>query len=122
MVNNMDFTLGEFLNLIDYKVSDGSDFLWKCFGPNAYEYSYDKPSEYSFDIIFDTVDRLVYMVVLGTMDKTYHWINTEYQEAYQAEYKTMQELIGFEDDAVEDFTGKTEEFKALINKIINNRE
>lgn len=115
----MDFTLGDYLNLINYKVNDGGDYLWKCFGPNAYQFEHDQPSKYNLDVIFDTVDRLVYMVVFGTMDETYQWINENYVEAYQESYKKMQETLGFADDEIIDFTGRTEEFKTFIHDTIN---
>jgi hypothetical protein len=119
----MTFTLGDYLTAINYKVNDGGDYCWNCFGKNAYGYSHNKPREYSFDIVFDTVDRFVYMVVFGTMDKTYQWVDENFADAFQEEYKIMQERLGFEDDEnLENFTGRTEEFKQFINNFFNKGE
>lgn len=120
MENNTTFTLGDYLTAINYKVNEGGEFGWNCFGPNAFEYTHDKPCEYDFSIVFDTIDRYVYMVVLSTMDKTYQWVDENFSLAYQVEYKIFQSKLGFNDDEnLTDFTGRTAEFKEFINEFFN---
>ena len=53
-----EFTLTDYLDIIKYRIGDGSDFGWRCYGEDAYHYSYTKYTgtgwDYELSIIFDT--------------------------------------------------------------------
>ncbi len=55
-------TLKEFLEAVDYRITEGSAYQWQCFGPNAYSLDSwnGEHNGYSFSIIFDTVTQEVY--------------------------------------------------------------
>ena len=114
------FTLTDYLNLINYQVQEGNKFLWNCYGPNAYVYSYaGSETAFDFSIIFDTVDRLIYQIELSTDDDVYRWTNPEFKDAYLAEEVETSNRLGFEPLDFQDYTDKPDEFMELIKEVIN---
>ena len=117
-----DFTINDYLNLINYKIADGSEFGWNCYGPNAYLYSYSKYSDegslYELNVVFDTVDRLVYEVEFYEELNMYKWYNPSFKDAYIEEENQRSAIFHFSKLEYEDFTDRTDEFKALINEVI----
>ena len=53
----------KFLKAINFTVSEGSKFLWSCFGDDAYFYDYgnDDPN-YDISCIFDKITEEIYMI------------------------------------------------------------
>jgi len=124
----MDFTIEQYLDTIDYKIGDGSKFMWSCFGPKAYQYTYAAINftSYVFELnmIFDTETRIVYVVEFCVVegDKVYKCFNPEFKEAYDTEEKIKNESLGFEPIEYEDYTDRTHEFKNLVNSYFNKIE
>ena len=64
----------EWMDLVDYKINEGSKFGWSCYGPNSYtldswdgKYGVGGPNGdggYSFSIIFSTKSQKVYEVTV----------------------------------------------------------
>ena len=51
----------EWFELVNFEISDGSDFLWNCYGNNAY--CLDSIGEnYSICVIFDKQTQFIYEV------------------------------------------------------------
>jgi len=79
-------TLKEFMELVDYKITEGSEYCWECFGSNAYSLSYwnQDHSGHSFCIIFDTHTHEVYAVEACDYkhERAYRLINPDYKFAY----------------------------------------
>ena len=107
-MNNI--TLKEAMELFHLKVRDGAEFLWKCFGNNAFILTFvENNTEAS--VTFDTINQTVYAVnfikdVFEEVITDYVYINPEYKEAYIQEasehyqdeffvekYVTLQELL-----------------------------
>ena len=57
-------TLKEFMEVVDYRITEGSNYMWDCYGPNSYSLdSWNGEQEgHSFTIIFDTKTQVVYEV------------------------------------------------------------
>jgi hypothetical protein len=58
-------TLKQYFETINYRVSEGYNFQWQCYGPNAYGLeSVDNrcTDGHSVGIVFDTQDQTVYQV------------------------------------------------------------
>jgi hypothetical protein len=57
-------TLKEWMEVVEYRVTEGSTFCWQCYGDNAYSLdSWNGDHDgYSFTIIFDTKTQAVYEV------------------------------------------------------------
>ncbi len=80
-------TIKEYLEAVDFKITGGSEYQWKCYGPNArYLDSADNEGlgTYSVSAIFDSVDQTVYAVELWDYenDREYRWINPGYVKAH----------------------------------------
>jgi hypothetical protein len=57
-------TLKEWMEVVEYRVTEGSTFCWQCYGSNAYaldSWNGDQDGN-SFTIIFDTKTQVVYEV------------------------------------------------------------
>lgn len=57
-------TLKEWMEVVDYRVTEGSNYLWDCYGPNSYSLDSWSGNQdgHSFSIIFDTKTQVVYEV------------------------------------------------------------
>ena len=79
-------TLKEYLEAIDFKITGGSDYQWKCFGDNARYLDCDSVvlNEYSVSCVFDSADQTVYIIEAWDYnnDREYRWINPAYIKAY----------------------------------------
>ena len=111
-------TLKEFMDLIDYKITEGSKYQWSCFGTNAYtieSWDGDYPG-HSFSILFDTQTQVVYQVEAQDYkhNRAYRIVNADFNAAYLAEClergvneKEADEDVDFVDlDDVDDFIQK----------------
>lgn len=91
-------TLQQYLELINYRITEGSDYGWHCYGDNAHMLS-SWNGEYgdggwSANIVFDTQTQEVYEVEVCdyTNDRAYRMINPEYLGDYKAEVKSRGEF------------------------------
>jgi glutaredoxin len=82
-------TLKEFMELVDYRVTEGSDYCWECFGSNSYSLSYwnQDHNGHSLCIIFDTRTHEVYTVEACDYkhNRAYRLINPDYKTVYDNE-------------------------------------
>lgn len=83
--------LKDWMELVDYRITEGSDFGWSCFGPNAYSLSswngdYDG---YSMNIVFDTKTQVVYCVEACDYknNRAYRYLNPTYSKNHKSEVK-----------------------------------
>lgn len=118
-------TLKNFLEAIEYRITEGSDYGWDCYGPNARYLDAQGPSlnsDYSIHAIFDSVDQTVYAVEAWDYrnDREYRWIHPDYQKAHRKECKQKEvdpkesiERNFIDLDVAEDILEK-------INAIVNN--
>ena len=84
-------TMKEWMELVDYKITEGSDYGWQCYGPNAYcldSWNGDQDG-HSFTIIFDTKDQTVYEVQAHDYlhQRAYRIVNTDFQKKMKKEAK-----------------------------------
>jgi hypothetical protein len=86
-------TMKEWMELVDYKITEGSDYGWSCYGPNAYSLSswngVHGKGGYSFDIVFSTRTQKVYEVSVCdyTNDRAYRMIAENKREKHSKEAK-----------------------------------
>jgi hypothetical protein len=85
-------TLKDFMQTVDYKITEGSDYCWTCYGANAYTLSYwnQDHNGHSLAIIFDTHTHNVYEVQAHDYkhNRAYRLINPDYKDRYDAEAMT----------------------------------
>ena len=83
----------EWMELVDYKITEGDNYGWSCFGPNSYQLSswngIHGKGGYSFNIVFSTKSHKVYCVEVCdyTNDRAYRMINPKFQEKHAKEAK-----------------------------------
>lgn len=55
-------TIKDFMEVVNYRITEGSEFGWQCFGPNAYRLdSWNNDQDgYTISILFDTRTQEVY--------------------------------------------------------------
>ncbi len=82
-------TLKEWMEIADYKITEGCDYGWQCYGPNAYQLdSWNGEQDgHSFCIIFDTRDQTVYEVQAHDYvhNRAYRIINPDFQKKVKKE-------------------------------------
>ena len=111
-------TMKEWMELVDYKITEGSDYMWSCYGPNAYTLdSWNGEQDgYSFSIVFSTKSQKVYEVSMCdyTNNRAYRMINPKNVEKHrkEAENRSVLENQAWDDvdyvdlDVVDDFIQK----------------
>ena len=83
----------EWMELVDYKITEGDSYGWSCFGPNSYQLSswngVHGKGGYSFNIVFSTKSHKVYCVEVCdyTNDRAYRMINEDFQKKHRKEAK-----------------------------------
>jgi hypothetical protein len=84
-------TLKEFMEIADYRITEGSTYGWKCYGYNAYQLDswngVHGQGGYSLCVVFDTKTQVVYEVQAHdyTNYRAYRIINPEYTNAFKNE-------------------------------------
>ena len=119
-------TLKEWMELVDYKITEGSDYGWECYGPNAYTLDswngVHGEGGFSFSIVFSTKSQKVYEVSMCdyTNNRAYRMINPNNVEKHRKEAESKSVLanqawddVDFVDlDVVDDFIQKALAIKA----------
>lgn len=81
--------LKQFFEAVNYRITEGSEFCWQCFGPNAYRLdSWNGDTDgYTVSITFDTVSQVIYQAEAYdyAANRAYRWQNPEFIEAHVAE-------------------------------------
>jgi hypothetical protein len=86
-------TMKEWMELVDYKITEGGAYGWQCYGPNAYTLDswngVHGTGGYSFSIIFSTKSQKVYEVSMCdyTNNRAYRMINPKFQKKHAKEAK-----------------------------------
>lgn len=83
--------LRDFLEVVNYRITEGDRYGWNCYGPNAYTMdSWNGHHDgHSLSIVFDTATQTVYEMSACDYkhNRAYRWINPEYRDAYSNEAK-----------------------------------
>lgn len=108
----------QFMECVNYRVSEGSDFTWDCWGPHAYRLdSWNGNHDgHTITIVFDTKDQTTYSLEAFdySRDRAYRWIAPAYRDAYteEARVRGVDDLEAWEDvkfvelESLEDFWEK----------------
>ena len=119
-------TIKEWMELVDYKITEGSDYGWGCYGPNSFTLDswngVHGEGGYSFSITFSTKSQKVYEVSMCvyTNDRAYRMINPKFQEKHRKEalargvnLNEAWDCVDYVDlDVVDDFIQKALAIKA----------
>ena len=86
-------TIKEWMELVDYKITEGSDYMWRCYGNHAYQLSswngVHGKGGYSFNIVFSTKSQRVFEVEVCdyTNNRAYRMIAENKRENHAKEAK-----------------------------------
>lgn len=85
-------SLKDFLETVEYRITEGSDYGWNCFGEYVHNLSYwsgDQDGQ-SLNVLFDTQNQTVYQVEAHDYlnRRSYRWTNPDYIDAYKQAVKT----------------------------------
>jgi len=82
-------TIKEFMEICDYKITEGSEYCWQCYGPNAYRLdSWNQDQEgHTVSIVFDTRNHVIYEATAYDYkrNRAYRLINPDYKFAHDDE-------------------------------------
>ena len=82
-------TLKQFMEAVDYRITEGSAYQWQCFGPDAYclDSWNGEQDGHTVSIIFDTRTQEVYQVMAYDYhrDRAYRMTNPDYKADFDAE-------------------------------------
>lgn len=84
-------TMKEWLELVNYRINEGSDYGWACYGPNSYtldSWNGDNgKGTYSCSIVYSTKSQKVYEVTVCDIsnNRAYRMINPNNVEKYRQE-------------------------------------
>lgn len=85
-------TFKEWMELVEYRITEGNSYGWRCFGDKAQCLSYWNGDQdgWSADIVFDTQNQTVYVVEVCDYkhQRAYRMINPDFQQAHDDEAKT----------------------------------
>jgi hypothetical protein len=79
----------EFLEAVDYRITEGSTYGWKCFGPTAYSLDSWNGDQDGFcaSIVFDTKTQVVYQASVYDYrnNRAYRLTNPDFAELHRKE-------------------------------------
>jgi len=89
-------TIKDFMEVVGYRITEGSDYGWTCFGPNAYQldsWDGDNDNGYSVGVVFDRVTQLVYQMDAHDYknSRAYRWIHPDYKKKNDQE--TLERMV-----------------------------
>lgn len=88
--------LKDWMEVVEYRITEGTEFQWQCYGPNAYQLDSwnGDHNGHSFTVIFDTKTQLLYEVQAHDYgnNRAYRWTHPDYVKARQAEEDTHGEF------------------------------
>jgi hypothetical protein len=96
-------TIKEWMEVADYRITEGSDYQWQSYGPNAYIMtSWNGENDgYSFCIYFDTKTQVVYEVQAHDYnnERAYRIVNPDFLEARadEADERDVDNNIAWDD-------------------------
>jgi hypothetical protein len=115
-------TIKDCFEAIKYKINDGAEYLWTCYGKNAYILD-SLNSKGSVAFIFDKKDQTIYELSVCDYVKNtaYKWVNPSFIEKNRKEMKKR----GFsEDQAWDSINYQPTDIEKIIKltKAIANRK
>lgn len=87
----MTISLKDFMECVEYNISETSEYMWNCYGPNAMSMDYwnDRHDDggVSINIVFDKKNQTVYEMQAWdySSGREYRWIDPDVKDIVEAE-------------------------------------
>ena len=109
----------DFLEAINYKLSDSNEYLWDCFGHEVYQLNSHVLKHCSASITYDSRNQTVYKMEVwdeSNIDnlKAYRWINPKYLLSFKLECKKRKHNFK---KAIDNFEYIEQKPYQILNKI-----
>jgi hypothetical protein len=84
---NSMITLKQYMEAVDYTITESSTYQWACYGNNAHCFDSAGAYAHSLSVILDKKTQVVFSVQAYdyTADRAYRWMNPEFVDAYKTE-------------------------------------
>ncbi len=84
--------LKQWMQIVKYRITEGSEYGWNCFGSYAYmidSWDGNNTTGHSLSIVFDTRTQTVYQVEAHDYQnfRAYSYTNPDFKSVYEAEIK-----------------------------------
>lgn len=94
--------LKQWLEICNYRITEGSAYGWRCFGDDAYlldSWDGDNENGWSISIVFDTKNQTPYQVEVHDYKnkRAYRFTNPNFSAVYSAEEKSRGVMVEDED-------------------------
>ena len=105
-------TVKDFMETVDYQITEGSKYCWDCFGPNAFAIEYWDGSHTgkSVSLTFDTKTQVVYQMEAYdySQEVAYRWTNPDFAKLHadEATHRKVNEKQAWDDVDYFDFENK----------------
>jgi hypothetical protein len=115
------------MEAVNYRITEGSEYGWNCYGPNAYALdSWNGEQDgHSAGIVFDTKTQEVYQVTAYdyTRDRAYRLINPNFKDTHDQEgkYRGSNTTEAWDDVEYTDLETKAD-FIEKLTAIVNEEE
>lgn len=120
-------TLKDFMETVGYRVTEGSEYCWACYGATAYRLDYWNQDQdgHSISIVFDTRSHVVYEATAYDYprERAYRLINPLYAEQHreEARSRSVDENQAWDDVNYVDLE-MDDDFLAKARAIVNNED
>jgi hypothetical protein len=88
-MNTEQITIRDFMEVIEYRITEGSEYGWDCFGNKAFRMDHwaGEQQDPSLSIVFDTATQVVYQMEAHDYvhARAYRWTNPDWREAEDRE-------------------------------------
>jgi len=84
-------TIKDFMECVSYRITDGAEYQWSCYGPDARSMDYwngeTGAGGRTVNMVYDTKTHIVYEMEAWDQsnDRAYRWIHPDYLEEVKAE-------------------------------------
>lgn len=100
-------SMKKWMELVNFRITEGSDYCWSCFGNNAYTldaWDGDNANGWSACITFDSKTQAVYQVEVHDYKRSnaYRLTNPDFRKAHEAEEKSRGTYDIYEDYKITD--------------------
>ena len=88
-MNTEQITIRDFMEVIEYRITEGSEYGWDCFGNKAFYLDHwaGEQQDPSLSIVFDTATQAVYQMEAHDYvhARAYRWTNPDWRGAFDRE-------------------------------------
>lgn len=121
-------TLSEWMKEIKYRITEGSDYTWDCYGPNAYILSYWDGNQDGVEtsMVLDKTSDIIFECSVCDFSKNvaYRIINPKFKASFdgEVEQRNLDSDFSIEDEAwfgVPFCDVELEDFKDKLSAILN---